>query len=128
MISQLGSKRYTFSESIVLKIRNGVDIPLVIEKNPQNRCGVKIKFLKIRIYNVLVYAFDSIRHIAITICPFRFAFSHLPRYGQLVRQKHRKNFTWKAISHITLNPSRRCLTCGAKWTFCRTGPKNLWMF
>ena len=28
----------------------------------------------------------------------------------------------KAISHITLNPSRRCLTCGAKWTFCRTGP------
>ena len=23
----------------------------------------------------------------------------------------------KAISHIALNPSRRCLTCGAKWTF-----------
>ena len=34
----------------------------------------------------------------------------------------------KGISHIALNPSRRCLTCGTKWTFCRTGPKNLWMF
>ena len=33
----------------------------------------------------------------------------------------------KAKSHIALNPSRRCLTCGAKWTFCRTGPKNLCM-
>ena len=30
-----------------------------------------------------------IRHIAITNCPFRFAFSHLPRYGQLLQQKHR---------------------------------------
>ena len=28
-----------------------------------------------------------IRHIAITNCPFRFAFSHLPRCGQLLRQK-----------------------------------------
>ena len=34
----------------------------------------------------------------------------------------------KGKSHIALNPSRRCLTCGAKWTFCRTGPKNVWMF
>ena len=31
----------------------------------------------------------------------------------------------KGKSHIALNPSRRCLTCGAKWTFCRTGPKIL---
>ena len=31
----------------------------------------------------------------------------------------------KGKSHIALNPSRRCLTCGAKWTFCRTGPKNI---
>ena len=31
----------------------------------------------------------------------------------------------KGKSHIALNPSQRCLTCGAKWTFCRTGPKNL---
>ena len=31
----------------------------------------------------------------------------------------------KGKSHIALNPSRRRLTCGAKWTFCRTGPKNL---
>ena len=31
----------------------------------------------------------------------------------------------KGKSHIALNPSRRCLTCGAKWTFCRTGPKNV---
>ena len=31
----------------------------------------------------------------------------------------------KGKSHIALNPSRSCLTCGAKWTFCRTGPKNL---
>ena len=31
----------------------------------------------------------------------------------------------KAISHITLNPSSSCLTCGSKWTFSRTGPKNL---
>ena len=28
-------------------------------------------------------------HIAITNCPFRFEFSHLPRCGQLLRQKHR---------------------------------------
>ena len=28
----------------------------------------------------------------------------------------------KGKSHIKLNPSRRCLTCGVKWTFCRTGP------
>ena len=34
-----------------------------------------------------------IRHIAITNCPFRFAFSHLPKCGQLLRQKDRKNFT-----------------------------------
>ena len=34
----------------------------------------------------------------------------------------------KGKSHIALNPSRRCLTCGAKWTFCRTWPKNLWIF
>ena len=32
----------------------------------------------------------AIRHIAITNCPFRFAFSHLPRCGQLLRQKDRK--------------------------------------
>ena len=31
-----------------------------------------------------------IRHIAITNCPFRFAFSHLPRCGQLLRQKAQK--------------------------------------
>ena len=37
---------------------------------------------------------DPIRHIAITICTFRFAFSHRPRCGQLLRQKHRNNFTW----------------------------------
>ena len=30
----------------------------------------------------------------------------------------------KGKSHITLNPSRRCLTCGEKWTFCRTGDKK----
>ena len=34
-----------------------------------------------------------IRHIAITNCPFRVAFSHLPKCGQLLRQKGRKNFT-----------------------------------
>ena len=36
----------------------------------------------------------GIRHITITNCPFRFAFSHQPRRGQLLRQKHRNNFTW----------------------------------
>ena len=34
-----------------------------------------------------------IRHIAITICPFRFAFSQRPRCGQLLRQKHGNDFT-----------------------------------
>ena len=34
-----------------------------------------------------------IRYITITNCPFSFAFSHLPRCGQLLRQKHRHNFT-----------------------------------
>ena len=34
-----------------------------------------------------------IRHIAITNCPFRFAFSRIPRCGQLLRQKNRKNLT-----------------------------------
>ena len=34
-----------------------------------------------------------IRHIAITNCPFRSAFSHLPRCGQLLRQKHENNVT-----------------------------------
>ena len=42
-----------------------------------------------------LYGFSpAIRHIAITNCPFRFAFSHLPRCVQLLRQKHRNNFTW----------------------------------
>ena len=41
---------------------------------------------------------------------------------------HTLNFCRKGKSHIALNPSRRCLTCGAKWTFCRTEPKDLWMF
>ena len=31
----------------------------------------------------------TICHIAITNCPFRFAFSHLPGCGQLLRQKHK---------------------------------------
>ena len=32
----------------------------------------------------------TIRRVAITNCPFRFAFSHLPGCGQLLRQKDRK--------------------------------------
>ena len=42
---------------------------------------------------VVVVVVLVIRHIAITNYPFRFAFSHLPRCGQLLRQKDRKNFT-----------------------------------
>ena len=41
--------------------------------------------------------FSVIRHIAITICPFRFAFSHLPRCGKLFRQKYSNNFTWNFV-------------------------------
>ena len=37
-----------------------------------------------------ILTFYLIRHIAITNCPFRFAFSHLPKCGQLLRQKGRK--------------------------------------
>ena len=44
---------------------------------------------------------DWIRHIAITICPFRFAFSHLPRCGQLLQQKDRKNFTWNLCARFS---------------------------
>ena len=42
---------------------------------------------------VIILAYYLIHHIAITICPFRFAFSHLPRCGQLFQQKHRNNLT-----------------------------------
>ena len=43
----------------------------------------------------------QIRHIAITNCLFRFAFSHLPRYGKLLRQKHRNNFTWNLCASFS---------------------------
>ena len=43
----------------------------------------------------------TIRRIAITNCPFRFAFSHLPRFGQLLRQKDRKNFTWNLCARFS---------------------------
>ena len=42
-----------------------------------------------------------IRHIAIKNCPLRFAFSHLPRCGQLMRQKHRNNFTWNLCASFS---------------------------
>ena len=41
------------------------------------------------------------RHIAITNCPFGFAFNHLPRCGQLLRQKHRNNFTWRLYASFS---------------------------
>ena len=44
-----------------------------------------------------------IRHIAITICPFMFAFSHLPRCGQLLQQKHRNNLTWNFLCKFFLH-------------------------
>ena len=47
------------------------------------------------------FTFSLIRHIAITICPFRFAFSHLPRCGQLLQQKDRKNFTWNLCARFS---------------------------
>ena len=44
-----------------------------------------------------------IRHIAITNCPFRFAFSHLPRCGQLLRQKDRKKLYMKFVCKAFLD-------------------------
>ena len=53
-----------------------------------------------------------------------------PSRGTALPAPHGRQTTFqttkeKGKSHIALNPSRRCLTCGAKWTFCRTEPKNL---
>ena len=44
-----------------------------------------------------------IRHIAITNCPFRFAFSHLPKCGQLLRQKGRKKLYMKFVCKVFLD-------------------------
>ena len=33
----------------------------------------------------------------------------------------------KAMQHIKLNPSRRSVACQAKWVFCKTWHKNLWI-
>ena len=46
--------------------------------------------LKLVFHGGTLWDVCRIRHIAITNCPFRFAFSHLPRCGQLLRQKHRQ--------------------------------------
>ena len=56
-----------------------------------------------------------IRHIAITNCPFRFAFSHLPICGQLLVQKDRKFFTWNLCArfswHFLIPTSQANLYC-----------------
>ena len=54
------------------------------------------------IYHFVEWHFFSlIRHIAITNCPFRFAFSHLPKCGQLLRQKDRNNFAWNLCARFS---------------------------
>ena len=47
------------------------------------------------------FLYELIRHIAITYCPFWFAFSHLPKCGQLLQQKGRKNFTWNLCARFS---------------------------
>ena len=47
---------------------------------------------------------DTIRHIAIKNCPFRFAFSHPPRCGKLLRQKKKqKQLYMKFVCKFFLN-------------------------
>ena len=62
-------------------------------------------------------------HIAIMNCPFRFAFSHLPRCWQLLTQKHRNNFAWylcASFSYIFLfHSSKRNQSISLIYEFTR---------
>ena len=60
----------------------------------------ELQRIKFKLLNIPIII-SKIRHIAITNCPFRFAFSHLPRCGQLLRQKDRKNFTWNSCASFS---------------------------
>ena len=60
-------------------------------------CNLSLADMLQQVYKIV----SIIHHIAITNCPFRFAFSHLPKCGQLLRQKGRKNFTWNLCARFS---------------------------
>ena len=93
----------TRTSSVVQKNKVILKFQLNMSKYVRKKCG-KMCFSSIlgSKRDITPTNIDAIRHIAITICPFRFAFSHLPKCGQLLRQKHRNNFTWSLCARFSL--------------------------
>ena len=80
-----------------------------------NFCDVQTNLVEYVVGNILTvfsrffFVLLSIRHIAITICPFRFAFSHLSKCGQLLQQKDRKKLYMKCVCKVFLDfPIQTC--------------------